>query len=58
MPSRKVRIDSQFFHSVIIGDWWAFGEHRYGDRKALVQSASARRLLLKRFLKGYVAITF
>ena len=21
-----------------IGDWWAFGEHRYGDRKALVES--------------------
>jgi hypothetical protein len=21
-----------------IGDWWAFGEHKYGDRKALVES--------------------
>jgi hypothetical protein len=21
-----------------IGDWWAFGEHRYGERKALVES--------------------
>ncbi len=21
-----------------LGDWWAFGEHRYGDRKALVDS--------------------
>src|SRR5207302_6703847 len=21
-----------------LGDWWAFGEHRYGDRKALVES--------------------
>jgi hypothetical protein len=21
-----------------IGDWWAFGEHRYGDRKAIVES--------------------
>ncbi|PLU04541.1 hypothetical protein BMJ34_02545 [Sinorhizobium medicae] len=21
-----------------IGDWWAFGEHRYGDRKATVES--------------------
>ena len=20
------------------GDWWAYGEHRYGDRKALVES--------------------
>ena len=19
------------------GDWWAFGEHKYGDRKALVE---------------------
>jgi hypothetical protein len=21
-----------------IGDWWAYGEHRYGDRKTLVES--------------------
>lgn len=21
-----------------IGDWWAFGEHKYGDRKAIVES--------------------
>jgi hypothetical protein len=21
-----------------LGDWWAFGEHGYGDRKALVES--------------------
>jgi hypothetical protein len=21
-----------------VGDWWAFGEHHYGDRKALVES--------------------
>lgn len=21
-----------------IGDWWAFGEHKYGDRKAMVES--------------------
>lgn len=21
-----------------IGDWWAFGEHRYGDRKAIVEA--------------------
>jgi hypothetical protein len=21
-----------------IGDWWAYGEHRYGDRNALVES--------------------
>jgi hypothetical protein len=27
-------------HSVSwwIGDWWAFGEHRYGDRKAMVEA--------------------
>jgi len=27
------------FHRVVswwLGDWWAFGEHRYGDRKAIV----------------------
>jgi hypothetical protein len=21
-----------------IGDWWAFGEHRYGERAAIVKS--------------------
>jgi murein tripeptide amidase MpaA len=21
-----------------LGDWWAFGEHRYGDRKAIVEA--------------------
>lgn len=21
-----------------IGDWWAYGEHRYGDRKAIVEA--------------------
>ena len=24
-----------------LGDWWAYGEHRYGDRKALVDALSA-----------------
>src|SRR3984893_9259921 len=22
------------------GDWWAFGEHRYGDRKAMIEDES------------------
>src|SRR5262249_55648987 len=25
-----------------IGDWWAFGEHRYGSRKALVEADNWR----------------
>jgi hypothetical protein len=23
-----------------LGDWWAFGEHLYGDRKAIVEAES------------------
>lgn len=30
----KLKSSSQWW----IGDWWAYGEHRYGDRKAIVES--------------------
>lgn len=42
-----------------IGDWWAFGEHRYGDRKAIVEGEDWEGPLYETCKKmGVVSVAF